>query len=83
MSEQINGESLSDVRCGHKCVVKRISGNRAMAKRLIEMGVGSNSIVEVERVAPLGDPVEIKVKGCHLSIRLEEARHIEITKCEK
>ncbi len=78
MTEHTKIDTLSDVVCGDKCVIKRIRGNRDMAKRLIEMGVGAGSVVEVERIAPLGEPVEIKVKGCHLSIRWEEARNIEV-----
>ncbi len=80
MTEHIKTDTLSDVACGGKCVIKRIRGGRDMAKRLIEMGVGSGSVVEMERIAPLGEPVEIKVKGCHLSIRWEEARNIEVAK---
>ena len=42
------------------------------------MGVTPGSVVEVERIAPLGDPIDIKVKGYHLSLRKEEAEGIEI-----
>ncbi len=83
MSEHIEIEKLSDVACGGKCVIKRIRGNRDMAKRLIEMGVGAGSTVEVVRIAPLGEPLEIKVKGCYLSIRWEEARNIEVARSGK
>lgn len=70
--------TLSDIDCGQKCVVKSVKGCRAMAKRLIEMGIGRGSEIEVERIAPLGDPVEIKIKGCHISIRKEDACKIEV-----
>lgn len=82
MNEQAEIYTLSDIECGRKCVIKRVRGGRVMAKRLIEMGIGTGSEVEVERIAPLGEPVEIKVKGCHLSIRWEEARNIEVGTCE-
>jgi DtxR family Mn-dependent transcriptional regulator len=42
------------------------------------MGVTSGAVVEVEKVAPLGDPIEVKVKGYHLSLRKEEAEGIEV-----
>jgi Fe2+ transport system protein FeoA len=42
------------------------------------MGVTPGTVVEVERVAPLGDPIDIKVKGYHLSLRKEEAEGIEV-----
>ncbi|MEJ2672349.1 MAG: FeoA domain-containing protein [Deltaproteobacteria bacterium] len=42
------------------------------------MGITPGALVEVERVAPLGDPIDIKVKGYHLSLRLEEAKSITV-----
>jgi len=77
MSDKI---TLLDVDKGCKCIVKAVRKRAQFAKRLIEMGLGKGTIIEVERVAPLGDPIEIKVKGYHLSIRKDEARHIEVEK---
>jgi Fe2+ transport system protein FeoA len=45
-------------------------------KRIVEMGVTSGSLVEVERIAPLGDPIDVKIKGYHLSLRKEDAQNI-------
>ncbi|MHC4551782.1 MAG: metal-dependent transcriptional regulator [Planctomycetota bacterium] len=70
--------TLQDVPVGDKCVVKRINRKAAAMQRLVEMGISRGAVVEVERVAPLGDPIEVKVKGYHLSIRKEEAAHIEV-----
>ncbi len=70
--------SLLDIPNGSKCIVKKIKKKASATKRLIEMGVSRGSIIEVERVAPLGDPIEVKVKGYHLSIRKDEAQHIEV-----
>lgn len=70
--------TLQDVPVGQKCVVKRINRKAAVTQRLVEMGIGRGAVIEVERVAPLGDPIEVKVKGYHLSIRKEEAAHIEV-----
>ena len=47
-------------------------------KRITEMGLTTGTVIEVERVAPLGDPVEMKVKGYHLSLRKDEASKIEV-----
>ncbi len=69
---------LADVPVGEKCVVKKINRKASATKRLVEMGVSRGSIIEVERVAPLGDPIEVKVKGYHLSIRKDEAACIEV-----
>ena len=55
-----------------------VSGKGPIRKRLIEMGLTSDTPVEVVRVAPLGDPMEIKVRGYHLSLRKSEAEHVEV-----
>ena len=70
--------TLPDIPNGHKCIVKGIKKKTSATKRLVEMGISRGSIIEVERVAPLGDPIEVKVKGYHLSIRKDEARHITV-----
>ncbi len=70
--------SLAQIRPGRRCIVRRIKHKRTVTKRLVEMGIGRGAIIEVERVAPLGDPVEVKVRGYHLSLRQEEARNIEV-----
>jgi DtxR family Mn-dependent transcriptional regulator len=66
------------MRPGTKCVVRRIQNRRSAARRLVEMGVRRGTVIDVERVAPLGDPIAIKVRGCRLVLRREEARTIEV-----
>jgi DtxR family Mn-dependent transcriptional regulator len=61
---------------GDKAIVMRIEGERRFHKRIVDMGVTRGALVEVERVAPLGDPMEIKVRGYHLSIRKDDASAI-------
>jgi DtxR family Mn-dependent transcriptional regulator len=70
--------SLAQLRPGQRCIVRCIKHKRTVTKRLVEMGIGRGAIIEVERVAPLGDPIEVKVKGYHLSLRQEEAQNIEV-----
>ncbi|ARN56439.1 DtxR family transcriptional regulator [Sedimentisphaera salicampi] len=71
--------TLSDIAIGSKCIVRRLK-NSTVLKRFAEMGIGRGAVIEVERVAPLGDPVEVKVRGYHLSIRKDEARYIIVEK---
>jgi DtxR family Mn-dependent transcriptional regulator len=80
MSQSVLQVSLLDIPNGSKCIVKKIKKKASATKRLVEMGISRGSLIEVERVAPLGDPIEIKVKGYHLSIRKEEAQNIEVLK---
>jgi Fe2+ transport system protein FeoA len=69
---------LKDLKPGQKGKVLKINVRGEMNKRIVEMGVTPGAVVEVERVAPLGDPIDIKVKGYHLSLRKDEAEGIEI-----
>jgi Fe2+ transport system protein FeoA len=78
MSMQLTEKTLPDVPIGSKCVVSSIHKKATVAKRLIEMGIGKGVELEVIRVAPLGDPIEVKVKGYLLSIRKEEAVNIAV-----
>lgn len=70
--------TLKDLNPGQKGKVLKINVRGETNKRIVEMGVTPGAVVEVERVAPLGDPIDIKVKGYHLSLRKEEADGIEI-----
>lgn len=69
---------LKDLKPGQKGKVLKVNARGETNKRIVEMGVTPGAVVEVERVAPLGDPIDIKVKGYHLSLRKEEAEGIEI-----
>jgi len=78
MQEKEETITLVDLKPKQKGVVVKINRRGPIAKRLADMGVGRGAPIEVERVAPLGDPIDIKVKGYHLSLRKEEAANIYI-----
>ena len=69
---------LSELKRGEKGRVLKIGSSGSIHRRLLDMGLVSGSEVEMERVAPLGDPIEIKVKGYNLSLRKEEAASIQV-----
>jgi Fe2+ transport system protein FeoA len=69
---------LHELKKGEKGRVVKIGGSGSIHRRLLDMGLVSGSEVEMERVAPLGDPIEIKVKGYNLSLRKEEAGSIQV-----
>ena len=71
--------TLADLRVGEKAQVREVGGERAIARRLMEMGLLPGTVIEIVRVAPLGDPVEIRLRSVSLSIRRAEARAIAIT----
>ena len=70
--------SLAMLRQGERAVIRKIRAKGTLRKRLVEMGVIPGAMVEVERVAPMGDPVEVKLRGYHLSLRKEEVESVEV-----
>ena len=70
--------TLRDVKIGQSCVVKRIHGEGALKRRIMDMGITKGVSIYVRKVAPLGDPIEITVRDYELSIRKGDAELIEI-----
>ena len=70
--------TLRDVKIGDTCIVKRIHGEGALKRRIMDMGITKGVEIYVRKVAPLGDPIEITVRGYELSIRKEDAEKIEV-----
>jgi ferrous iron transport protein A len=69
---------LSELAAGERGSVTRVAGDAEAARRLMEMGLMRGTFVEVVRRAPLGDPLEVKVRGFMLTLRRAEAEHIEV-----
>lgn len=69
-------KTLKDLLPGEKAKVLKVGGRGAVRRRIMDMGLVPGVEVEMERYAPLGDPVEVKIKGYHLSLRLEEAENV-------
>ena len=69
---------LRELKPGEKGKIVGISGKGSTHQRLLDMGLVPGTEVKVERVAPLGDPIEVKIKGYHLSLRKEEATNIRV-----
>jgi Fe2+ transport system protein FeoA len=80
MSEEVNMsvKKLSELKKGDRGKVVRISGGGGINQRLMDMGLIAGSEVEMQQVAPLGDPIEIRVKGYNLSLRKSEAASIDV-----
>ena len=74
--------TLKDILPGEECIVKNIAKNN-LRKRIIDMGVTSGTQILVKKYAPLGDPLEIVVRGYFLTLRKTEARMIEVEKVAK
>lgn len=70
--------SLSVLQPGQQAEIVKITHHGSFRRRILEMGVTKGAVIKVERVAPLGDPIDIKIRGYHLSLRKEEAKNIEV-----
>ena len=70
--------TLKDVKIGEKATIARLLGDGAVKRRLMDMGLTKGTEVEVVKVAPAGDPIELTVRGYDLSIRKTEAALIEV-----
>jgi len=74
----ITMETLKDLKEGQSAVVKKIYGEGPVKRRIMDMGITKGTTVMVRKLAPLGDPIELKVRGYELSIRNQDAQMIEI-----
>ena len=71
-------KTLRDVKIGDTVKVVKLYGEGAVKRRIMDMGITKGIEVYVRKVAPLGDPVEVNVRGYELSIRKEDAAMIEV-----
>lgn len=71
-------ENLRQVACGQTVKVKKISGEGPVRKRIMDMGITKGVEIFVRKVAPLGDPIEVTVRGYELSLRKVDAEMIEV-----
>ena len=71
-------KTLLEVSCGETVTVKKLSGEGPVKRRIMDMGITKGVAVYVRKVAPLGDPVEVTVRGYELSLRKADAEMIEV-----
>lgn len=67
---------LSEMKAGQTGIIRKVSGESVLRRRLLEMGINRGSVIYVEKYAPLKDPIELVVKGYHISLRVAEAAKI-------
>ena len=70
--------NLREVKIGSTCTVRKLHGEGAVKRRIMDMGITKGVEVYVRKVAPLGDPIEITVRGYELSLRKADAEMIEV-----
>lgn len=69
-------KTLRDVKIGQSAKVVRVTGDGALKRHIMDMGITKGTNVHVRKVAPLGDPIEVTVRGYELSLRKSEAESI-------
>lgn len=70
--------TLRQFKVGQTCIVKRVHGEGALRRRIMDMGITKGVEIYVRKVAPLGDPIEITVRDYELSVRKGDAELIEV-----
>lgn len=70
--------TLKDLKPGQNAVVKKLAGEGAVKRRIMDMGLTKGAEIFVRKVAPLGDPLELTVRGYELSVRKADAEMIEV-----
>ncbi|MCM1256971.1 MAG: ferrous iron transport protein A [Roseburia sp.] len=71
-------KTLREIDCGETVKVRKLSGSGPVKRRIMDMGITKGVEVFVRKVAPLGDPVEVTVRGYELSLRKADAEMIEV-----
>lgn len=71
-------KTLKQIPVGQSAVIKRLHGEGALKRRIMDMGLTKGTEVYVRKVAPLGDPMELSVRGYELSVRKGDAEMIEV-----
>ena len=70
--------TLKDAKIGSTVTVRKLTGEGAVKRRIMDMGITKGVMIYIRKVAPLGDPVEVTVRGYELSIRKADAEMVEV-----
>ena len=70
--------TLDDLKVGESAVITAVGGEGALRLRLLDMGLIPRTEVTLQKIAPMGDPIQIRVRGYELTLRIEDAKKIEV-----
>lgn len=71
-------KTLRDIGCGQTVNVIKLNGSGPVKRRIMDMGITKGAEIYVRRTAPLGDPIEVNVRGYELTLRREDAEQIQV-----
>ncbi len=69
---------LSELGVGQRARLVKVAGEGELRKKLVDMGMVPGAVIAIERFAPLGDPIDVKLRGYHLSLRKKEASMVSV-----
>ena len=69
---------LNDLQPGQQAIVQELRSTGSIRRRLLDMGLIPRTEVTLQKIAPMGDPIEIRVRGYELTLRIEDAKKIEV-----
>jgi Fe2+ transport system protein FeoA len=72
--------TLNELPIGETAIITKVGGEGALRLRFLDMGIIPKTKVSIRKVAPMGDPIEIHIRGYELTIRVEDAKNIEVIK---
>lgn len=75
--------TLNELKIGDSAAITAVGGEGALRCRLLDMGLTPRTVVTLRKVAPMGDPIEIHVRGYELTLRVENARQITVEKRDR
>ena len=75
--------TLNEMKIGDSAAITAVGGEGALRCRLLDMGLTPRTLVTLRKVAPMGDPIEIHVRGYELTLRVEDARQITVEKRDR
>ena len=70
--------TLNELKVGQSGTISAVGGDGALRCRLLDMGLTPKTVVSVQKVAPMGDPIELRLRGYELTLRLEDAQKIKV-----
>lgn len=75
--------TLNKLPIGESAIITNVGGEGALRLRLLDMGLIPKTKVSIRKIAPLGDPIEIHIRGYELTLRIEDAKNIEVKRISK
>ena len=75
--------TLNELEIGERAIIKKVGGEGVLRRRLLDMGLTPRTEVMIRKVAPMGDPIELHLRGYELTIRIDDAKNIDVERVPK